>query len=196
MLSYIWGFLIIISLICAFFTGNTSALAEGTLQGASDAITLLLTMAGIMCLWSGVMEIGERCGFTKAVSKILSPVLSLLFKGLDKSSKAYKSICMNISANLLGLGNAATPFGLAAMSELDTLNNRDETASNEMILFVVMNTASIQLLPTMIGTLRQSFGSKTPFDILPAVWISSACALSVALILAVIFNKSKRKRKL
>ncbi len=196
MLSYIWGFLIIISLICSFFTGNTSELSQATLQGASDAITLLLTMAGIMCLWSGVMEIAERCGFTQVVSKILSPVLSLLFKNLDKSSKAYKSICMNISANLLGLGNAATPFGLAAMSELDTLNNRDEIASNEMILFVVMNTASIQLLPTMIGTLRQSFGSKTPFDVLPAVWISSACALSVALILAIIFNKSNGKRRL
>lgn len=196
MLSYIWGFLIIISLICSFFTENTAALSEGTLQGASDAITLLLTMAGIMCLWSGVMEIAERCGFTQAVSKILSPVLSLLFKGLDKSSKAYKSICMNISANLLGLGNAATPFGLAAMSELDTLNNRDEIASNEMILFVVMNTASIQLLPTMIGTLRQSFGSKAPFDVLPAVWISSACALSVALILAIIFNGVNKKKKL
>lgn len=191
LLSYIWGALIIISLFCAIATGNISELAEGTMQGASDAITLLLTMAGIMCLWSGVMEIGERCGFTSFVSKILSPILSLLFKKLDKNSKAYKSICMNVSANLLGLGNAATPFGLTAMKELNTLNNKNKVASNEMILFVVMNTASIQLLPTMIGTLRQSFGSQAPFEILPCVWISSACALGVALLLALMFNMKK-----
>ena len=102
----------------------------------------------------------------------------------------YKSICMNISANLLGLGNAATPFGLNAMKELDVLNNHSNVASNDMVLFVVMNTASLQLLPTMIGTLRQSFGSKTPFDVIPCIWISSASALAVALALAVIFNMS------
>lgn len=190
MLSYIWGFLVIISLICAVCTGNVSKLSEATLQGASDAITLILTMAGIMCLWSGVMEIGERCGFTSFVSRLLSPALSLLFKKLDKKSEAYKSICMNISANLLGLGNAATPFGLNAMKELDVLNNHSNVASNDMVLFVVMNTASLQLLPTMIGTLRQSFGSKTPFDVIPCIWISSASALAVALALAVIFNMS------
>lgn len=188
MLSYIWGALIIISFVCSVITGNTQQLSQGVLDGASEAVTLILTMTGAMCLWSGVMEIGERCGFTKFVSKLLSPVLSRLFKKLDKNSKAYKSICMNVSANLLGFGNAATPFGLEAMKELDALNNQSSTASNEMIIFVVMNTASLQLLPTMIGTLRQSFGSESPFDIMPCVWISSAAALSVAIVLAVLFN--------
>lgn len=192
MLSYIWGALILISFVCAILTGNTQQLSEGVLNGASEAVTLLLTMAGIMCLWSGIMEIGERCGFAGFVSKLLSPLLSKLFKKLDKNSKAYKSICMNISANLLGMGNAATPFGLEAMKELDTLNNRSKTASNEMVLFVVMNTASIQILPTMIGTLRQSYGSESPFDIMPCVWISSFAALSVALILAVVFRGRKK----
>ncbi len=191
MLSYIWGFIVIISLICAIFTGNLSNLSQGVMNGASEAVTLIITMAGIMCLWSGVMEIGERCGFTSFVAKLLSPLLSKLFKKLDKKSEAYKSICMNISANLLGLGNAATPFGLTAMKELDTLNNRNQTASNEMVVFVVMNTASLQILPTMVGTLRQSYGSQTPFDILPAVWVSSVVALAVALILAIAFNRRK-----
>lgn len=191
MLSYIWGFIVVISLICAVATGNVQSLSQGIMDGASEAVTLIITMAGIMCLWSGVMEIGERCGFTAFISKLLSPLLSLLFKNLDKKSNAYKSICMNISANLLGLGNAATPFGLSAMKELDTINNRNKTASNEMVIFVVMNTASLQILPTMVGTLRQSFGSQTPFDILPAVWVSSVCALAVALILAILFNAKK-----
>lgn len=191
MLSYIWGFIVIISLICAVFTGNLSNLSQGVMNGASEAVTLIITMAGIMCLWSGVMEIGERCGFTSFVAKLLSPLLSKLFKKLDKKSEAYKSICMNISANLLGLGNAATPFGLSAMKELDTINNRNKVASNEMVVFVVMNTASLQILPTMVGTLRQSYGSQTPFDILPAVWVSSVVALAVALILAIAFNGRK-----
>lgn len=191
MLSYIWGFIVIISLICAVFTGNLSNLSQGVMNGASEAVTLIITMAGIMCLWSGVMEIGERCGFTSFVAKLLSPLLSKLFKKLDKKSEAYKSICMNISANLLGLGNAATPFGLSAMKELDTINSRNKVASNEMVVFVVMNTASLQILPTMVGTLRQSYGSQTPFDILPAVWVSSVVALTVALILAIAFNGRK-----
>lgn len=191
MLSYIWGFIVVISLICAVATGNVQSLSQGIMDGASEAVTLIITMAGIMCLWSGVMEIGERCGFTAFISKLLSPLLSLLFKNLDKKSSAYKSICMNISANLLGLGNAATPFGLSAMKELDTINNRNKTASNEMVIFIVMNTASLQILPTMVGTLRQSFGSQTPFDILPAVWVSSVCALAVALMLAILFNAKK-----
>lgn len=191
MLSYIWGFIVIISLICAVFTGNLSNLSQGVMNSASEAVTLIITMAGIMCLWSGVMEIGERCGFTSFVAKLLSPLLSKLFKKLDKKSEAYKSICMNISANLLGLGNAATPFGLSAMKELDTINSRNKVASNEMVVFVVMNTASLQILPTMVGTLRQSYGSQTPFDILPAVWVSSVVALTVALILAIAFNGRK-----
>ncbi len=191
MLSYIWGFIVVISLICAVFTGNLQNLSQGIMDGASQAVTLIVTMAGIMCLWSGIMEIGDRCGFTAFISKLLSPILSLLFKKLDKNSVAYKSICMNISANLLGLGNAATPFGLSAMKDLDTINNRSKKASNEMVIFVVMNTASLQILPTMVGTLRQSFGSETPFDILPAVWVSSVCALAVALILAIAFNAKR-----
>ena len=189
MLNYIFGGLIIISVICGITTGNGSQLADGVINGAKESVELLTTMAGMMLLWSGIMEIASRGGFTKVISRALSPVLRKLFKNVDKNSKALSYISMNVSANLLGLGNAATPFGLSAMGELHRLNNEDERASDDMVTFVVMNTASIQLIPTMVGTLRQNYGSNSPFDILPCVWISSACALAVGLILARILRR-------
>ena len=141
-------------------------------------------MAGALALWSGIMEIADRGGFTKILSKILSPVLGKLFKNVDKNSKTLNYICMNVSANLLGIGNAATPFGISAVKEMKKLNPESEKATDDMITFVVMNTASIQIMPTMVGTLRQSYGSSAPFSILPCVWISSACALFVGLSIA------------
>ena len=189
MLNYIFGGLIIISVICGIASGNGSELADGIINGAKDSVELLTTMAGMMLLWSGIMEIAAQGGFTKVICSALSPVLRKLFKNVDKDSKALSYISMNVSANLLGLGNAATPFGLSTMGELHKLNSEDERASDDMVTFVVMNTASIQLMPTMVGTLRQSYGSNTPFDILPCVWISSAAALSVGLILSKILRR-------
>lgn len=183
MLNYIFGGIIIISVVCGIVTGNSTQLAYSIIDGAKDSVELLTTMAGMMLLWSGIMEIAYQGGFTKAIGRALSPVLRRLFKNVGKNSKALNYISMNVSANLLGLGNAATPFGLSAMSELHKLNNHSETASDDMMTFVLMNTASIQIMPTMVSTLRESYGSKTPFDILPAVWISSVCALAVGLTL-------------
>lgn len=192
MLNYIWSGLIVLSILCASLLGNTNELSTALLNSGESSIALLLKMAGIMCLWSGIMKIAEESGFTAVIAKIFSPLLRPLFPHLKKDSTAFKSITMNISANILGLGNAATPFGLKAMNELHTLNDRKDTASNEMILFVVMNTASLQILPTTVATLRQSYGSTAPFDIIVPVWISSACALTVALTIACIFNTKKR----
>jgi len=189
MLNYIFGGIILISVITGIISGNGSKLSDGVINGASDSISLLTTMAGMMLLWSGIMEIAARGGFTKVIGRALSPVLKRLFKNVKKDSKALNYISMNVSANLLGLGNAATPFGLSAMRELHKLNGESDKASDDMVIFVVMNTASIQLMPTMVGTLRQSYGSTAPFDILPAVWISSACALAVGLILAKILRR-------
>ena len=184
MLNYIFAFIIIISLICAIFTGNTSALADSVINGAAESIKLLITMAGMLALWSGIMEIASKGGFTKLFSKLLSPFLKRLFKNLKGNEKMMNLISMNISANLLGLGNAATPFGLSAVKEMKRLGGNGNRATDDMIVFVVMNTASIQIMPTMVGTLRQSYGSSEPFSILPAVWISSICALAVGLFLA------------
>lgn len=192
MLNYIWSGLVIVSILCAALLGNTNELSTALLDSGSSSIELLLKMAGIMCLWSGIMKIAEESGFTAVIAKMFSPLLRPLFPNLQKNSEAFRSITMNISANILGLGNAATPFGLKAMEQLHTLNDRNDTASNEMVIFVVMNTASLQLLPTTVATLRQAYGSMAPFDIIVPVWISSACALTVALTIACIFNQKKR----
>lgn len=188
MLNYIFAGMIIISLICSVITGSTQSLAQSIVKGCSESINLLITMAGMLALWSGIMEIADKGGFTKIIGRLLCPVLRLLFKDVKKDSKALKYISMNVSANLLGLGNAATPFGISAVRELKRLNGNDDKASDDMIVFVVMNTASIQIMPTMVGTLRQTYGSLKPFSILPCVWISSACALAVGLTLAKIIR--------
>ncbi len=189
MLNYLWSGLVIISIICSIFFGNTQTLSKALIDSGASSIELILTMAGIMCLWSGIMKIAVESGFTNLIAKLFSPMLRPLFPKLDKNSPAFQSITMNISANLLGLGNAATPFGLKAMEQLHTLNNKTDTASNEMIIFVVMNTASLQLLPTTLATLRQSYGSSAPFEIIVPVWLSSICSLAVALICACTLNK-------
>lgn len=195
MLNYVWSGLVIISVLCSVFLGNTEDLSKALVDSGASSIGLIITMAGIICLWTGIMKIAVESGLTSVFAKVFSPLLRPMFPNLDKDSDAFKSISMNISANLLGLGNAATPFGLKAMEQLHTLNNKAETASNEMVIFVVMNTASLQLLPTTLASLRQSYGSSAPFEIIVPVWISSACALSAALICACTLNCVKRKER-
>ena len=195
MLGYIWSFIIIFSLICSLFLGNTQNFSNSFTDSAADAIELLLTLAGVICLWSGLMKIAERSGFTRVIAKLLSPLLKRLFPRLDKNSAAFEAISMNISANLLGLGNTATPPGLKAMRELHRLNGEGDRASDEMVTFVVMNTASLQLMPTTLGMLRAGYGSAAPFEILVPVWISSACALTVALVLAKVGNRLTGRAK-
>ena len=186
MFNYIFGAIILLSVIFGIASGNGDKLADGIMKGAEESINLLITMAGMMILWSGIMEIASRGGFTRVIGRLLSPLLKRLFKNAD--SKAMGYISMNVSANLLGMGNAATPFGISAMRELRRLGGNCDTASDDMVSFVLINTASIQLMPTMVGVLRESCGSKTPFDILPCVWISSAAALTVGLTVSKIRN--------
>lgn len=187
MFNYIFGAIILLSVIFGIVSGNGEQLADGIMNGAEESVSLLVTMSGMMILWSGIMEIASRGGFTKAFGRLLSPVLKRLFKNTNEKALGY--ISMNVSANMLGMGNAATPFGISAIRELHKLNGKSDTASDDMVTFVLINTASIQLMPTMVGVLRESYGSKTPFDILPCVWISSAAALTVGLILAKILRR-------
>ena len=189
MLNYLWSGLVVLSILCSFLTGNSPRLSEAIIESSAQAIELLMTMAGVMLLWTGIMRIAQESGLTEVFAKLLSPVLRLLFPNLKNESKALGCISMNLTANLLGLGNTATPLGIRAMKELDELNGGSRTASNEMVVFVVMNTASLQLMPTMLGALRQRYGSAEPFEILVPVWISSACALTVALIIALSGNR-------
>ncbi len=193
MLSYIFVFMIVISVLCSVIFGGTQELSQAMLDGASEAVELLVMMSGMMCLWSGVMEVARKSQLTDKLAKIFSPLLKKLFPDVKKDSKAFQYICMNVSANLLGLSNAATPFGLSAMKELKKDLLSDE-ASDSMVTFVVMNTASIQLLPTNVATMRSVLGSQSPFDIIFCVWVTSVSALAVGLTVSKLCCKYRRKR--
>ncbi len=188
MMNYIWPAMMFISLVFAIFTGRVQELSTAVLEGAGDAVELLISILGIMCFWQGMMEIATRSGLTDLLAKFFSPVLRLLFRDVPKDSNAMRYISLNISANLLGLGNAATPFGLKAMEELQKVNPHKDTASDSMLLFVVMNTASLQLFPTTLAAYRSTYGSRNPFDILPCVWVASIAALTVGITIAKLFS--------
>lgn len=191
MINYVWGFLIIISVICAIVTGNREGVSSGLMNGAEKATKLLITLFGVIVFWSGIMKVAERSGLTGKLVKLLLPILKRIFPDVDESSNAFQAMALNISANLIGIGNAATPFGLRAMAELQKNNLKKDTATDSMVIFVVMNTASMQLIPATIGFLRDSYGSKEPFSIIPCVIICSFCALCVALLLAKGLNRVK-----
>jgi spore maturation protein A len=148
-------------------------------------------MAGGMCVWGGVMAIAEKAGLTSMLSKFFKPIAKILFKGIDFNGKAYKAISMNVVANMLGLGNAATPFGMEAMRELEKEEKTTDTASNNMVVFTVLNTASITLLPTTVAALRYKFGSAMPLDVLPSILLCSILTVTVALTVTLLLNKGR-----
>lgn len=187
MFNYIWAGMIVFSIILSFFTGRVEEVALAASSGAAGAVTTCLEIAGIMMLWSGLMNIASESGLIELFSRILRPVYRLFFKKIPESTVAGKNILMNIAANILGLGNAATPFGLKAMEEMG--KNAGGRATDEMVTFLVLNTASIQLLPTTIIALRGEAGALSPSDILVPVWIVSVFALVMGLLGAVIFRR-------
>lgn len=191
MMNFIWGGLILISILCALATGRMGELSASVLSGAADAVQLVISLLGMMCLWTGLMKIAEKGGLTAILAKLFSPVMTRLFPEYKKDSPAIKAICMNVTANLLGLGNAATPMGIAAMKEMAKAQKSElsYTADNGMVMFVVINTASLQLIPTMMSALRASHGAASPFDVMPAVWITSVCGLCVGVLMAKLLEK-------
>lgn len=193
MLSYIFVFMILISVVCSVVLDTTTAVSQSVMDGASSAVELLISLCGMICLWSGVMEIARQSKLTEKLSNLLSPLLSRLYPDIDKSSKAFSYICMNISANLLGIGNAATPLGLSAMRHMQD-DAKTDVATDSMVTFVVMNTASIQLIPTTVAAMRSALGSNSPFDVIFCVWVASAVALAVGLTVSKICCKFGRKQ--
>ena len=181
-MSYIWSGLVILSFLWGLFHGNLSSVAAAALDGAQSALELSLSMAGILCLWSGVMEILNVCGLSRRLLRRLLPNAS-------RDEETLAAVSANVSANLLGLGNAATPLGIQAARRM--ARNCGGTASDELCLLVVLNTASIQLLPTTVASVRAAFGSAAPFDILPAVWISSLASVTVGLLTARLLSRRK-----
>lgn len=188
MMNYIWPLMIIFSLFCAIATGNTDKLSSSIIGSSADAIALIIKIAGIICMWNGIVEIAEKSNLTKVLCKILNPFLKLIFPTL-KDEKARELISMNITANLLGLDNAATPLGLQAMRRLQESNNNSRTANNNMVRFVVINTASIHLVPTTVAMLRQEYGSASPTEILLPALLTSIIALTVGLIMTNILKR-------
>ncbi len=189
MMNYIWSGMIIISFISACITGRMAELSNAILQGASNGITLVITMCGAMCFWTGLIKIADVSGVTRVLTRVLTPLLIKLFPDYKDNEKAKGAICGNIVANLLGLGNAATPLGINAMKEMSKTNPLRDTANNSMVMFVVINTASIQLIPTTVAMLRQSYGSNSPFDILPCIWITSIISLVFGIIMAKLLGR-------
>lgn len=176
MLSAIWFGMIAASVLCAAATGRLGELSGGLLEGAGDAVEFSLLLLGSMCAWLGFLRIAEESGLTRLFAWCLSPVIGRLFPDYRENQDIQGKICMNLSANLLGLGNAATPLGLAAVTAM-AKESKGEAPTRGMILFVVMNTASLQLLPVNLAAMRSACGSAAPFAVLPEIWLTSLACL-------------------
>jgi len=196
MMKWVMTVMIALAVVFAVFTGRMAEVSEAFLSECTSAVELCISLAGIICLWSGVMQVAQKSGVTESLAKLFSPVLGKLFKGLKKGGKAMQYITLNLTANILGLGNASTPFGLAAMREIEEeeQSTEPENASHNMIILTVMNTASLQLIPTTVAALRLQAGSENPMEILPCVWIVSVCALVSALLGTKLFRCLWRRR--
>ncbi len=193
MLNYIWCGMIVLSFAAACVTGRIEAVMQAAMDGAGAAVETSVALLGVMCLWTGIAKIAEKSELTQVFARLLRPVTKIMFPRLKYGSAALCAIVMNMVANLLGMGNAATPLGLAAMKELDRLNPNRGEATDEMCMFVVVNTASIQLIPATVIALRQAFKSQSPAEIVVPVWLCSICAVTVGVTAAKLFSRKRRK---
>jgi len=179
-MSVIWTGMVCLSVLCGLATGRGPEVAAAAVEGAGAGVELCLSIAGMLCLWTGVMEVMRRSGLADRLSRLMRPVLRRLFPQVAGDREVMDSISANVSANLLGLGNAATPLGIEAARRMS--RKSPGAASDAMCMLVVCNTASLQLIPTTVATVRAAAGSQTPFDILPAVWLASALSVGVGIL--------------
>ncbi len=186
LLNILWPIFIIISFIYAIFSGNIESLNKSIFSSVEDAVNLSISLLGTMCLWSGIMQIAKDTTFVNQLSNLLTPVMKFLFPDIKKGSNTYKEISMNIIANLLGLGNAATPLGIKAMKSMQKENVNKDVLTNSMATLIVLNSASIQIIPSTVIAIRNSLGSTNPSIIIVPVWIATICS-AVAGIFAVKF---------
>lgn len=181
-MSWLWLGMIGLSVLFGWQNGTLEAVSAAAGEGAQSAVELCFSMAGMLCLWNGVMEVLRACGALEMLSRLLRPVLGALFPAFREDREVMESLSANVSANLLGLGNAATPMGIQAARGM--AKRSPGIASDELCLLVVCNTASIQLIPTTVAAVRAGAGCRTPFDILPSVWLASACSVTVGIVAA------------
>lgn len=185
MLNKIWPFLIIISIVFCIFFGDVQEVNNSIFSSSESVIQLLIKLIGTICLWNGILEIAINTKLLDDLAKLLKPIVNFLFPDTSKDIK--KKISMNMLTNILGMGNASTPIGLQVMQDMQKENNNRKTISKDMAMFIVINTASIQLIPTSIIAIRSSLGSKNPTSIIIPVWIATIAAASTAVILCKIF---------
>ena len=191
-MSLIWTAMVGAAILCGLATGNGPAVAKGALDGAAAGVELCLSMMGVLCLWMGVMEVMERSGIARGLSRLLRPAIKRLYPDFAGDGKVMDAVSANLSANLLGLGNAATPLGIQAARRM--ARGCGGVASGELCTLVVLNTASIQLIPATVGSLRSAMGSAAPFDILPAVWLTSILSVTAGLSAAKLLSLADRRQ--
>ncbi len=182
MFNYIWAGMILFAIILSFFNGTAAKVSAAAANGSAEAVKMCVELIGVMAFWNGIMNIAKKGGIVDKTAKFLKPIFKKVFKKVSPDSDTGKNMLMNITANILGLGNAATPFGLSAMKDLGKAANG--TATDDMIMFLIFNTASIQLIPTTVISLRTAASSASPSEIIVPVWIVSAVALTAGIIAA------------
>lgn len=189
MLNKIWPFFIIISFIYSIYTGNISNVNNAIFDSAEQTVSLCITLLGTLCLWNGIMNIAVKTSLISKLTGLLKPLIKFLFPDLENDTKISEEVSMNIVANILGLGNAATPLGLKAISSMQEKNKDKSTLSNSMAMFILINTASLQIIPTTVIALRSSLGSTNPSQIILGVWVATITAFLTAVILGKILSK-------
>ena len=193
MMNYLFAGMILLSLIFGIMGGRVQEVSEAALNEGIAAVELVIQLCGGLCLWSGVMKVAQKSGLTDSLSRMMAPILKPLFHPIHPTSEAGKLISMNMVANLIGLGNAVTPLGIAAMRELEKYSHNKKKATNNMVMFVVLNTASLQIIPTTTAMLRLAAGSNAPMEIVPAVWIASLCSVISGVLMVWLLNPFLRE---
>lgn len=196
MLNIFWPFCIVISIIVAIITGRVENINDSVFESSKSAVELTITLIGTMCLWSGIMEIAVHTSIIDKIKKILKPIMKFLFPKINSKDKEYQEICMNIISNLFGLGNASTPLGLKAMKSMQEKNEEKDKLTDSMAMLIVLNTASLQIIPTTVIAIRTSLGSSYPTKIIVPVWIATLTAAISAIVATKLFIRfEKRKNK-
>lgn len=189
MLNIIWPIFIIISYIYAISVGKVPEINNSIFESCKSAVDLSITFLGTMCLWTGIMQIAKKTTLITKLTNLLKPIMKILFPDINKDDPAYQEISMNMVANILGLGNAATPLGLKAMKTMQETNKHKDILTNSMAMFIIINTASIQIIPTTVIAIRSSLGSNNPTAIIIPVWIATICAAIAGIISAKILMR-------
>ena len=189
-LAIVWGVMVMASVVCAAAGGRMAQVSSAALEGARAAVELCISLAGVLCLWSGFMELLKQCGLERKLAALFRPLMRRLLPQASRDAETMAAVSGNLSANLLGLGNAATPLGIRAARRMAL--GAEGRATDELCRLVVLNTASVQLLPTTVAAVRAGCGSAAPFDILPAVWVSSILSVSVGLLAARLLERVVR----